>query len=124
MNVVDSSSWLEFFADGPNANFFAAPITDTARLIVPSVSLLEVFKHILRRKGEGEALDAVASMRGGRVIPLDESVALNAAKLGVELRLPLADSIILATARAHQAVLWTQDSDFEGIAGVQYRAKG
>lgn len=124
MNVVDSSGWLEYFADGPNAEFFASPITDTSRLIVPAISLLEVFKHVLRNSGEGAALDTIASMREGKVIPLDEGLALNAAKLGLELRLPLADSVILATARAHQADLWTQDSDFEGIEGVQYRPTG
>jgi len=123
MNVVDSSGWLEYFADGPNARFFAAPIEDLEHLIVPSICLLEVFKKILKERDETAALETVAHMHLGRVVDLDSRIALNAASLGHELRLPLADSVVLATARAHQAVLWTQDSDFQPIEGVKYIAK-
>lgn len=123
MNVVDSCGWLEYFADGTNADFFAPAIEDTTSLIVPVISLFEVFKRILQQRTENDALRAVALMQLGRVIALDESLALSAAKLSFELKLPMADSLILATARTHAAVLWTQDDDFSGIQGVQYILK-
>jgi len=120
MNVVDSSGWLEYFADGPNADFFAAPIGDTSELIVPTLSLYEVFKRVLQQRGEGDALQAIAVMIQGDVVDLDIDLALSAAKVSVELKLPMADSVMLATAQARGAVLWTQDGDFEGIADVRY----
>jgi predicted nucleic acid-binding protein len=123
LNVVDSSGWLEFFADGANAGFFAKAITDTGRLIVPTISLLEVFKRVLPQRGEDVALHAVAHMRQGSVVALDTDIALDASHLGVTHKLPLADSVMLATARRHGAVLWTQDADFEGIDGVRYISK-
>lgn len=123
MNLVDSSGWLEYLADGANAEFFAPPIEYAGRLIVPTIGLLEVFKRVLQQRSENEALRAVALMRQGKVIDLDADLALSAAKLGREHRLPLADSIILATARKFGATVWTQDSDFEGLEGVRYAAK-
>jgi len=89
-------------------------------LVVPTISLYEVFKRVLQQRGEGAALQAVVAMQQGQVVDLDAAMALNAAKVSVELGLPMADSIMLAAARAYNAVLWTQDADFEGIAGVQY----
>lgn len=123
MNVVDSSGWLEYFADAANAGFFGKPIADTARLIVPTISLLEVFKRVLQQRGENAALLAVAHMRQGQVVALDTEIALAAAHLGVAHKLPLADSVMLATARRYGATLWTQDADFEGIEGVRYMVK-
>lgn len=123
MNVVDSSAWLEYFADGPNAGFFAPAVEDVPRLIVPSICLLEVFKRVLQQRGENDALTSVAQRQQGRVVNLDGVLALNAAKLGYELKLPLADSVILATARTYDAVIWTQDADFAPIKGVKYTAK-
>lgn len=123
MNVVDSSGWLEYFADTPNAEYFASPIEDTEKLVVPTISLFEVFKKILKQKDEGEALQAVALMQQGQVIDLDMELSLNAAKLSVEHKIPMADSLILATARAFDATLWTQDSDFHGLDGVEYIPK-
>ena len=123
MNVVDSSGWLEYFADGPNASVFAKPIQAASTLVVPSVSLFEVFKRVMTQRGEDAALEAVALMRQGRVVPLDDALALDAARLSVEHRLPMADSIILATALAHGATLWTQDADFESLKGVRYLPK-
>ena len=120
MNVVDSSGWLEYLADGPNADFFAPAIENTRELITPSISLYEVFKRILQQRSEDDALRAIAIMAQGQVIDLDMTLALNAAKTSAELRLPMADSIILATARAYDATVWTQDQDFDGIEGVQY----
>ena len=123
MNVVDSSGWLEYFADGPNAAFFALPIDDTTELVVPSVSLYEVFKRVLQQRDETEALKAVALMQQGRVVDLSVPLSLSAARISVTESLPMADSIILATARMYNAVLWTQDSDFSSIAGVKYTVK-
>lgn len=120
MNVVDSSGWLEYFADGPNAEFFAPVIQEPRELLVPSISVYEVFKRILQQRDESQALRAVAAMAQGRIVDLDLPLALSAAKLSCELKLPMADSIMLATARAHGAVFWTQDADFEGLDGVRY----
>lgn len=123
MNVVDSSAWLEYFADGPNADFFAPAIESTDTLLVSVISLYEVFKKVSQTRNEDHALQAIASMQHGRVVELDGSLALYAARLSVEKRLPMADSIILATARLHRAILWTQDADFEGLPDVRYRPR-
>lgn len=120
-NVVDSSAWLEYFADGPNADFFAPAIENTRQLLVPAISLYEVFKRVLQQRGEGDALQAVALMQQGRVVDVDGTLALSAARLSAELKLPMADSLILAAAQAHKAVLWTQDADFAAVPGVRYR---
>ena len=123
MNVVDSSGWLEYFADGPNAEFFAGAIENVEELIVPVISLYEVFKRVHQQRNEGDALQAVAMMEQGQMIELNSSLALSAAKISLELKLPMADSLILATARVYGATLWTQDADFDEIKGVQYKAK-
>ena len=122
MNVVDSSAWIEFFVQGPNSKHFRPAIHNTDDLLVPSITLLEVFKWTSKRSGRDHALRAVAAMRQGTVVNLDESLALQAAELGLQHRLPLADSVIYATARRGDAVLWTQDADFEGLEGVRYVA--
>ena len=121
MNVVDSSAWLEYFADGPNAGDFAAPIQDPDKLVVPSITLFEVFKRIRMQRDSEVALRAVSQMRRGQVVDLDADLAVDAADLSADLKLALADSIILATARAHNATVWTQDADFEGLENVEYR---
>ena len=123
MNVVDSSAWLEYFADGPNASFFGPVIEKTADLVVPSLTLYEVFKRILQQRGEDSALRAVAAMQQATVANLDAAVALRAAKISVEHKLPMADSVIFATAQIHDATLWTQDADFESFPGVRYRKR-
>lgn len=122
MNVVDSSAWIEFFADGPNAAQFAGPIEDFNNLLVPSLTLYEVFKLVVQLAGESAALDAVSVMLKGRVVELSASIALEAARVSLAEKLAMADSMILATARLENAVLWTQDADFEGLEGVEYRA--
>jgi predicted nucleic acid-binding protein len=124
VNVVDSSGWIEYLSGGGNAAFFRKPIESEEPLVVPSLGLFEVYRHMLRHIGREEALDVVAAMRSGVVVDLDDRLALEAAELSVETKLALADSIILATARAHDAVLWTQDADFEGLEGVRFRAAG
>jgi predicted nucleic acid-binding protein len=123
VNVVDSSGWLEYFAGGPGAAFFAPAVEDRARLIVPAISIFEVVKRVLSQSGEAEAAEVVGAMHEGVVVDLDTDLAIRAAKLSVETKLPMADSIILATAQAYGATLWTQDADFAAIPGVKYRSK-
>ncbi len=123
MNVVDSSGWIEYLSGGPNASFFRRPIESDELLLVPSLSMFEVYRHMLRHIGREDALNVVAAMRTRVVVDLDDSLALEAAELSVERNLALADSIIVATAQANGAELWTQDSDFEGLEGVRYRRK-
>jgi predicted nucleic acid-binding protein len=123
MNIVDSSGWLEYFADAPNADFFAPAVENAEKLLVPSISLLEVFKRVVQQRGQSEALKSVAEMRQGRVIDLDSSLVLSAARASLDLKLPLAGSVILAIAREHGATVWTQGSDFKGIERVKYVAR-
>ena len=120
MNLVDSCGWLEYFSDGPNADFYAEAIEHTETLIVPSICILEVFKKILGDRGEDAALEAVALMNQGEVVDLDVTTAISAARIGLELKLPLADGVILATARLKNARILTQDGDFEGLEGIAY----
>ncbi len=123
MNVVDSSGWLEYFAGGPNADDFYAPLKDSSSLIVPVVTIYEVFKVILRESTENEAFQAIAAMQGGRVVELTPEIAMNASRLSLQYRLPMADSMILATAKMFGCTIWTQDSDFERIPGVKFFPK-
>ena len=120
MNVVDSSGWLEYFANGSNADFFASAIEKTNELVIPTVSIFEVFKRMRQQKGDDAALKAVTAMMQGQVIDLDSTLALRAAKLSGDLGIPMADSMILATAQAFDAELWTQDADLKGIEKVNY----
>ena len=123
MNVVDSSAWLEYFADGPNAERFAKVIEKADNLLVPSITLLEVFKRISQQRDEATALQYVAVMQQSTVVDLDAALALHAAALGLRHKLPLADSIVYATAQAGGAMVWTQDKDFDGLAGVRFWPK-
>jgi predicted nucleic acid-binding protein len=123
MNIIDSSGWLEYFSDGPNAKHYLPPLNDTSSLIVPVITIYEVFKVVLRESGENEALQAVAAMQKGKVVHLTANISMNAAKLSLQHNLPMADSIILATAQAYRCVIWTQDSDFRNIEGVKYFSK-
>ena len=123
MNIVDSSGWLEYFAEGSNAKFFAPAIEDIKNLLVPVICLYEVFKKLLQQSGLNEAQLHVSDMKQGKIIEIDESLALSAAKLSAELKLPMADSLILATARANNATLWTQDEHFKDLDGVKYIEK-
>lgn len=124
MNIVDSSGWLEYFGRGANGQRFAPVIQDTATLMVPTITIYEVFKRILEQRGEDVAISAIGWMALGQVVTLTQELALEAAALSLELRLPMADSIILATAYANQAVLWTQDGHFRGLPGVEYIPRG
>jgi len=120
---VDSSGWLEYFANASNASFFAAAIENTKNLIVPSISILEVFKHVLRAYSEKQAFESIECMLQGLVIDLDIALSLSAAKLSVQHKILLANSVILATGLAHEAIIWTQDADFEGLPHVKYIRK-
>lgn len=123
MNIVDSSAWLSYFAGDGNAGVFSSPIENIDNLIVPSITITEVFKCILRQRGEDMALVVIAHMKQGKVIPLDSTLAIDAAKYGIDYKLPLADSIIYATAQKYSALIWTQDIDFEPLEGVKYYSK-
>ncbi len=123
MNLVDSSAWLAYFADEPTADFFAEAIEETDLLLVPSVCIYEVFRVILRERGEDDAFCAVAAMQQGMVIDLDADLAMEAASVDLEEGLAFADSVIFTIARKHDATLWTQDAHFSGKAGVLYKAK-
>jgi toxin FitB len=115
-NVVDSSGWLEFFKGSERAKYFESAIEDADNLVVPVISIYEVYKKFLRERGEKDAFDAIGTMIKGRVVDIDLSIALEAAQTG----LPMADSIIYATAQRFGAKLWTQDEDFEGLTDVRY----
>jgi toxin FitB len=123
MNLVDSCGWLEYFADGPNADFYAPALEEPGSLLVPTICLLEVFKRVLQQRGEDAALQAAAAMHQGWLAPLSAPLALRAARISHDLKLPLADSVILATAQTHAGVIWTQDEHFKGLAGVKYTEK-
>ena len=123
MNVVDSSGWLEFFANGSNAEFFAPAITDEPHLVVPTICMFEVFKRLSLQLDKEAALKAMGMLYRGQLVALSDEIALQAALLSLEYKLPMADSIILATAHAHEATLWTQDAHFKNLPGVEYIEK-
>jgi predicted nucleic acid-binding protein len=123
MNIVDSSGWLEYFADGENAEFFSPAIRNSENLLVPVITLYEVFKRIHGQSGLNAAEYSVMDMHKGKIIDIDPSLAISAALLSAQLKLPMADSLILATVRAFNATLWTQDAHFAGLEGVEYIEK-
>ena len=123
MNLVDSSGWLEFFADGPNAKFFATPLKNVDELVVPTISIYEVLKSVLRQRDESAGLQAIALMKQGIVVDLTTNIAMMAAKLSLEHNVPMADSIILSSGRIYQATVWTQDANFKGLDGIEYVKK-
>ena len=123
MNLVDSSAWLEYFGGGSQAGQFARAIEDVESLLVPTIVLVEVCRRVMQQRGEDEALQAAALLHQGQVVDLDGGLALSAAQLGVAHKLPLADSIILATAKQFGATIWTMDGDFERLPNVRYIAK-
>lgn len=121
--MVDSSGWIEVFTDGPLADRFLRVLAAEDRLVVPAISILEVFKWVLREHSEAQAIQAAAAMQRGLVVDLDSRLAIAAAQLSHVLKLPMADSIILATARSHQARLYTMDADFRGLEDVELMAR-
>jgi predicted nucleic acid-binding protein len=123
MNVVDTSGWLEYFADGKNAAIFAPAIEEREQLVVPAICIYEVFKKVYQSQGQAMAETRVADLVKGSVIDLTASLSMSAALISAELKLPMADSIILATAREFQAILWTQDEHFKDLPDVKYVPK-
>jgi predicted nucleic acid-binding protein len=123
VNVVDSSAWLEYLTNGPNASFFAPAIEAVSDLLVPAIVLYEVFRRVVQQRGEDAALQAAALLHQGEIVPVDSALALYGARLGVEHKLPLADSLVYATSRLRKAMLWTQDADFKDLPDVRFRAK-
>ena len=123
MNIVDSSGWLAYFADEPNAKHFLAPLNDSASLVVPMMTIYEVFKVVLRESGENDALQAAAAMQKGTVVALTAPLTIAASRLSIQHALPMADSLILATAQEFNAILWTQDSDFHGLDNIRFAEK-
>jgi predicted nucleic acid-binding protein len=123
MNIVDSSGWLAYFADEPNARHLLVPLSDSASLVVPTVKIYEVFKVILRESKENEVLQAAVAMQKGTVVDLNASLAIVVSRLSLQYNLPMADSIILATAQEFNAIIWTQDSGFKNISNVKYFPK-
>ena len=123
MNLVDSSGWLEYLAEGPNADFFAPAVEDTEQLLVSTINIYEVFERVLQQRGEDAALHVVALMQQAGVVDVTAAISMDAAKLSTEMKLPMADSLILAAARAYDAVLWTQDGDFQGLPNVKFVKK-
>src|SRR5437016_2184670 len=123
LNVVDSSAWLAYLADEPGADRFSGVIEEIDQLVVPVVCILEVFKVLARQRGVDDALQAAALMQQVRVIDLDANLALVAAKAALDHNLPLADSMVYATAMTVDAIVWTQDDDFEDLPDVRYFPK-
>ena len=123
MIVIDSSGWIEFFADGPHAEAFAARLRNVSAVLTPTIAIYEVYKWIKRERSEEDALQAVAAMKRTTILELTEELALTAADLSLAHGLAMADSMMLAAARAHSAQLLTTDAGFEGIEGVTIFSK-
>ena len=123
MNIVDSSGWLEYFSDGGNADKYEEPLSDTENLLVPVITIYEVFKVVLRETGEEDALQAIALMSQGKVVDLNSEIAIHAAKISFNYKIPMADSIILSTSILYDSIVWTQDADFKNFPNVKYFEK-
>jgi len=123
MNLVDSSGWLEYLADSKNAKLFASAIEKTDELVVSTINLYEVYKKILLEKDENAAIQVVGLMQQAKVIEVNSSIAIQAAKLSFEQKIPMADSLIYITAKQNNAIVWTRDIDFKDLDGVKYFKK-
>ena len=123
MKVVDSSGWIEFFTGGPLASRFEPFLANEADVLTPTIVLYEVYKLVRRERREEAALQAVAAMQRTRIVPLRDAIALTAADLSLALGLAMADAVVYATARVHEAEVITADKDFEGLPGVTYFKK-
>ncbi len=123
MNLVDSSGWLEYFADGKNAKYFAPAVEESSKLIVSAVNLYEVYKKVMSERNENSAKEVVGMMMQGIIIEVDSSIAIRAARLSCELKIPMADSLIYVTAQLNNAIVWTQDYDFKDLDGVKFIKK-
>ncbi len=122
-NVVDASGWLEYFTDGPDAAFFAQTLQEVENLVVPTITIMDVFRHVYRYGDEGDALQAAAAMQQGWVVNLDTTGALSAGRLGIRHELSPSAGVVLATARAHEARIWSLEEELRNVEGVQYRPR-
>jgi predicted nucleic acid-binding protein len=123
-NLVDTSGWLEYFTNGKNADFFAPAVEDIDNLVVSVINIYEIFKKVLTERGENEALETIAVLSQGKIVDIDIHLAAQAAQLSVQFKIPMADSLLLATAQKYKAILWTQDKHFENIeSGIKYITK-
>jgi toxin FitB len=123
MHVVDSCGWIEYFADGENAAFFAPAIEDTENLLVPSLVVFEVCRRVLTLQGEPAARQALRFLAQGAIVQLDAQAQMEAALQSQTYKLAMADAIIWHTASVHNAPFYTQDAAFNGLPNVNFRAK-
>jgi toxin FitB len=123
MNVVDSSGWIEYFIDSARADYFAPAIEQTEQLIVPALALFEVHKFFSRRADAAQRDACLDIMRRGTVVPVTDARAIAASAVALQHKLAMADAVMYSIAREYEATFWTQDVDYQGLAGVQYTAK-
>ncbi len=123
MNLVDSSGWLEYLSDSKNAKLFAPAIEKTEELVVSTINIYEVYKKILLERNENTAIQVVGLMQQAKVIGVNSSISIQAAKLSYEQKMPMADSLIYITAKQNDAIIWTQDVDFKNMDNVKYFKK-
>ncbi|MBV6479674.1 MAG: hypothetical protein HGGPFJEG_02465 [Ignavibacteria bacterium] len=123
MNLVDSSGWLEYFADAENADIFSKPINDSENLIVSVINVYEVYKKITTQRNEQIAKELTSVMMQVQIADIDSRISIEAARLSCQKKIPMADSLIYATAKIHNALLWTQDYDLKGLEGVKFVEK-
>jgi toxin FitB len=123
MNLVDSSGWLEFFSNGKQAHLFTPIIQNSEELIVSVINKYEVYKKLCLEFNTKQAANSMGAMYLGRLVEVTEEIALTASELSIEFHIPMADSLLLATARIENADFWTLDSHFKDIPGVKYFEK-
>lgn len=123
MIILDSSAWLEYFAGTKYADIFTVFAEDFDNLIIPSITIYEVYKRILIQRDVYSANIAIDFMQNGKIIDLNTEIAKNAAHISYKLKLPMADSLIYATGQIYQARIITLDSDFKGLDNVDYYEK-
>lgn len=119
MIVVDSSGWIEFFLDGPKAGIYARYLQHPEKILTPVIVVYEVYKKVKRERGEQLAKLCLAQIEKTQIVPITQTIALLAADLSLEFSLPMADALVLATARAQKSELITSDSDFQNIPGAR-----
>ncbi len=123
MNLVDSSGWLEYLANGKNAKLFAPAIEKTNELLISTINLYEIYKKVLSEKDEHSAIQVIGLMQQAKVVEVNSTIAIQAAKFSFVQKIPMADSLIYITAKQYNATVWTQDVDFKDLDGVKYFKK-
>jgi predicted nucleic acid-binding protein len=123
MNIVDSSCWIEYLMDTDIGVQVASVIEDAAELMVPTITIYEVYKKLLAEKDEEYALNVVSYMQTGTVMELTAGLSLSAAQISRTYKLPMADSIIYATSLYRQATIWTSDKHFKDMPDIRYFPK-